>query len=261
VIPSFLYLYNCSTPPEFDIDQILIYLKKFLPTKKIEKREEFFSYIVKKQNNINIDLIAKEIALCRVHNLEEEIKEFSPLYGEIMYEKERITKDKQPIGVIYDGIRLQNLCRKFIEKEELSLNSFHIIFTNQLIATFEEADKRYHLRVGIYGFPNLISTSGLIEALAKPKEFYLKMELGLPFESLKREFKNEIIDYDDLHITELLKGYSLQALFYHIEGELFCHDKGCRLYNAHWQKEAIYAQILSNYELCQRHKKITSQWR
>lgn len=101
----------------------------------------------------------------------------------------------------------------------------------------------------MYGFPSLISTTGIVEAPAKPKEFYeLKQEyvaLGLPvpIEELKKKFRGRFIDYDDERLTEIMKGYVMQALFYHIFGEPFCRERRCRLFNAHWQEEVLEAQL------------------
>ncbi|MBI3600867.1 MAG: hypothetical protein HY097_09560, partial [Nitrospinae bacterium] len=63
----------------------------------------------------------------------------------------------------------------------------------------------------------------------------------------------KFIEYDDQRMTEVCKGYAAQALFYHIAGEPFCQDKGCRLFNAHWQEELIYSQLESPYEFCKIH--------
>ena len=47
----------------------------------------------------------------------------------------------------------------------------------------------------------------------------------------------------------------MQAVFYSLTGNPFCEDKGCRLYNAHWQEDAIFAQLESGYEFCKEHTK------
>jgi hypothetical protein len=53
-----------------------------------------------------------------------------------------------------------------------------------------------------------------------------------------------------------MKGYAMQAVFHSLIGDPFCEDRGCRLYNAHWQEELIFAHIGSEYEFCQRHIKL-----
>jgi hypothetical protein len=107
--------------------------------------------------------------------------------------------------------------------------------------------------VSVYGFPSLISTTGVVEAPAKPREFYLKKRLGIPLEVLKSEFIGRFIDHGDPHLTDVMKGYVMQALFFHMTGDPFCDDPDCRLYNAHWQEELIRAQVDGRYEFCPNH--------
>jgi len=80
--------------------------------------------------------------------------------------------------------------------------------------------------------------------------------LGKDLLELKERLKGSFIDYEDERLSEVMKGYAMQALFYHLVGDPFCQDKGCRLYNAHWQEELIFAQLGSGYEFCGRHSKI-----
>ena len=61
------------------------------------------------------------------------------------------------------------------------------------------------------------------------------------------------LDYGDYRINIAAVGYALQALFFFItEGDPFCNDINCRLYNAHWQEELIRSQI-QNDILCNEH--------
>jgi hypothetical protein len=61
------------------------------------------------------------------------------------------------------------------------------------------------------------------------------------------------LEHDDPRLTEVMKGYALQALFYYFLGEAFCENPDCRLYNAHYQSELIRSQLLSG-KLCERHE-------
>ena len=117
--------------------------------------------------------------------------------------------------------------------------------------------------MSVYGIPSLISTTGIVEAPAKPKEFYLlKQQYGLlggensTIQKLKEKFKGRFIDYEDERLTEIMKGYVMQAIFFQAVGDPFCDHKGCRLYNAHWQEEVIEAQLGAQYELCEKHQKM-----
>lgn len=133
--------------------------------------------------------------------------------------------------------------------------------TNKLFATLD-TDNRPHIRAAIFGYPSIISTSGIVEGPAKPKEFYLYkqkyLQLGIwdiEEARLKKKFKSRFIDYADKRTNEVLKGYIAQGLFFYIMGEPFCPQKSCRLYNAHWQEDLIYCQIKSG-KFCKSHQKM-----
>jgi hypothetical protein len=205
-----------------------------------------------------LDPLAEKLASIRILNPIKEGLNSNPIYGEIDYEKRKILNpSSNSFGVMYDGFSLQSILYLLIPKYEKGLEHLHIVFTNQLIATWDDYDRRYHLRVGVYGQPSIISTSGIVEAPAKPREFYILKQLvgkgDLNMVDLKKQFDKRFIDYGDSRMTNVIKGYLAQAIFYHITGYPFCDDKGCRLFNAHWQEEMIYAQIESPYEFCEKH--------
>ncbi|HLD83006.1 MAG TPA: DUF6775 family putative metallopeptidase, partial [Candidatus Omnitrophota bacterium] len=124
-----------------------------------------------------------------------------------------------------------------------------------------------HIRSAIFGFPSIISTSGIVEGPAKPKDYYLYKQkysqLGvwdIEEAKVKREFKGCFIDYQDKRLTEVLKGYLSQAVFFYLTGEPFCKSKSCRLFNAHWQEDLISSQIKSG-RFCRLHQGILKQIR
>ena len=139
---------------------------------------------------LDIKSIAKEIAkvfpICNI-----DIK--PPFdYDDRTIEQARITDAKQPFEKqpkqqqqhdslmipLYDGIVLQRLFADTITSAEISIAHIHIIFTSLLTCTFnDDEDWRYHGRAIICGTPSIISTTGIIEALAKPREFYIS-QLG-----------------------------------------------------------------------------------
>ena len=159
---------------------------------------------------------------------------------------------------MYDGFELQKILRRFNYNNE----TLHIIITNRLTCTFDENDKRYHARAVICANPAIISTTGIIEAPAKPKEYYFEVMAlktqGLGIESVKEKYKNKFLDYNDKRLTKILEGYILQIIFYNITGESFCEDTECRLNNAHWQKDLLFTQLEIN-KLCEKHKEILSK--
>ena len=156
---------------------------------------------------------------------------------------------------MYDGFELQKILRYLNEDKEV----LHIIITNRLTCTFDENDNRYHARAAICANPAIISTTGIIEAPAKPREYYFEAialkSQGLGIESAKEQYKNRFLKYNDKRLTKVLEGYILQIIFYNITGESFCEDIQCRLNNSHWQKDLLFSQIEIS-KLCKKHREI-----
>ena len=201
-------------------------------------------------------------------------------YDQKMIEQARIVDIKQPFekqpeqpnqeqdrrmdGMIslYDGFTMQKMFAEMIPTAEMSLAHIHIIFTSLLTCTFSEDDWRYHGRAVICGTPSIISTTGIVESLAKPREFYLAQLGGRAAadnESLKKKFTGRFIDYDDENkITAASINYVLQAIFFFITGgEPFCNNKDCRLFNAHWQEDLIH--IIEKRTLCSLHRNLANK--
>ncbi len=167
---------------------------------------------------------------------------------------------------LYSGFDLARLLCRYVT------SGLHIVFTSRLPATFEGV--RYHGRVIILNYPlAIISTTGVVEAPARPREYYVKQaayfrarqaRLKVPDESefmeeLNEEFIGQFIGYDDSRMTEVIKGYAQQAIFYFLFGEVFCKSPECRLYNAHSQETMIHAQV-ENAGLCKRHQEMLDRF-
>jgi hypothetical protein len=76
--------------------------------------------------------------------------------------------------ILYDGFMLQRLFETMINESESNTDHVHIMFEDRLICTFSEEDSRYHARTIVGGSPSIISTTGIVEVPAKPKEWYIK---------------------------------------------------------------------------------------
>lgn len=248
-----IFLYSMRES-EF-LDEIKEYLDVKVSKAKVETREDFFDYFLRDET----DEIAKELARIRVTDLNGPFKYNETLYGEIEHEKRVLSGSGSPFGVLYDGMKLHGVFQSLIPAKERNLDCIHIVFTDRLFGTFDEDDLRYHARVIVCGFPSIISTTGVVEAPAKPREFYVEKQLlgrdEIALEELKRKFEGRFIDYGDARMAEILKGYVMQAVFYHVFKEAFCDDKDCRLYDAHWQEEMIHAQFEGS-EFCKRHSEL-----
>jgi hypothetical protein len=231
------------------------YLDGKIKNASVLTRPDFINHFSPEDN----EKIATRLAEIRVMNVTKPFIYNEPLYGEIEQEKRVREGESSAAGILYDGFKLHSILQNVIPEEERNLDNVHIVLTDRLFGTFDENDRRYHARVIVCGFPSIISTSGVVEAPAKPREFYLEKSMmgrdALAIEELKRKFEGRFIDYDDGRMAKILNGYVMQAIFYHETGEAFCTDKNCRLYNAHWQEEMIHAQ-LEGREFCERHDEL-----
>lgn len=231
-------------------------LKDYLKEKtaiRVFLRGNIYEGLLKEQ----IEKMAQKMARIRIKQPQKGLLLKDPLEGEVAYEKERINDQAwRSFGILYEGILYQKLIAEFPLKEKLDERCCSILITTQLIGTWDQNDHRYHLRTSIYGFPHIISIPGLVLAPAKPKGFYIKRQMGIPVEILKEEYRGEFLDHEDSRLTEVIKGYVMQALFYQIMENPFCEDRDCRLFNAHWQEEMIYAQLNGKYEFCPKHESI-----
>ena len=253
-LPTATYLYRDPSAATLQWDTVASYLRDTLGI-PCEVRNEFFSIFGGRDR----EDLARQIAATKVRHIQRPFEAMEPLYGEVQFELRLLEEPSKSVpGILYDGFRYATLLRDLLTPRERSLRVLHIVFAHRLLGTFD-ADGRYHARAVVCSFPSVVSTSGIVEGPAKPKEYYtvkaqLSIALGaVPFEAAKQPFAGKFIDYDDPRLTEVAKGYALQAAMYHITHEPFCEDGSCRLFNAHWQSELIEAQIESG-RLCVRHE-------
>ncbi len=260
-IPDFLHVYKNNSI--IDWNSIMNYLEKIIGREiTIDMRDDFLNHYTKDIKDIKS--VAQQLVRTKVFDVSDPEKGYDPFPVEIKHEMDLIKDpDKKVFGMLYDGFKMQRLLRGLISSGELNFRHLHLVFTNRSIATFDKGDGRYHARTSVYGFPSIISLPGLVEAPAKPREFYIirkalvasGMARELVEEELKSRFRDRFIDHCDPRMTEVVKGFIMQAFFYHTTFEPFCDDKNCRLYNAHWQEEMMHAQ-LGEPEFCERHQGI-----
>ena len=216
--------------------------------------------IYKRFSEESVEAIAQEMARIKVKDPGKRFALGVPLQAEIDYEKRRISSPGWKVfGILYEGVLYQKIVSDLIFEDGPALDRCSILFTNQLFGTWDWDNWRYHARVSLYGFPSLISIVGLVEAPAKPKEFYIGKQLGRPAELLKEQYQWRFLDHGDSRMKEVLKGYAIQALLFHLTGEPFCEDRDCRLFNSHWQEEVLHSQMDGRYEFCPRHEAILKE--
>ena len=250
---SKIFLYDEPSVPEIEIINLAKFLEEQLQV-KVEIRKNFFEHFKSDRNT------ALKLASSRVFNPYSPFEMHHPTIEEINFEETSFENCSALNNIIlYDGFEMQDLLKKIIPQEELSLDYFHLVFTTRLTCTYDYEDYRYHGRAVICSNPSIISTTGIIEAPAKPRAYYISMyqsiTRGLNIDALKDQFKGKFLEYHDKNLGKVVRGYALQAIFYYLTGEPFCDSKDCILNNAHWQEDLIHAQIELG-EMCKAHQKI-----
>jgi len=258
---SKIFLYDEPAVQEIQISNLKNFLLETLHV-DVEIKECIF-------NNLD-DKIIEKISGCRIFDPKMPFKEHLPSKQEMDFEKS-VCKDTKLMGkttmiedarriedvVMYDGFEVQNIISDIITENDSDQNNLHIVFTNKLTCTYDTADSRYHGRSVICSNPAIISTTGMIEAPARPREYYFeamkcKMQ-GLDIQNVKKNYNGKILDYHDQRLSKIAEGYLLQVIFYYMTGDAFCDSLDCRLNNAHWQKDLLYSQLEIG-KLCHKHQ-------
>ena len=249
------------------VSKIILYNEPAIPEIKIDKLSDFlkktFTINVETRNNIFKDAdssIANDLASCRIINTRKPFESYSPSDEEIQFEKNSFIDSTLVKNIImYDGFEFQKIASKIISEKENTSDIFHLLFTNKLTCTFDYNDYRYHGRAVICSNPSIISTTGIIEAPAKPRDYYMElisnMAQGLNVDSIKKKYQGTYLEYHDERLSTIVEGYAMQALFYYLTGKEFCEKRECRLFNPHWQKDLLFSQLDSG-RLCNDHQKI-----
>ncbi|MFQ5646106.1 MAG: DUF6775 family putative metallopeptidase [bacterium] len=222
-----IYLYNEIS--DLELAQVISCLKEYCSFAGLEVRESFIAHFYS-------DKLVRGLADCRLTGPGEK-------------------------EAAYHGGNLGELFQAQIPQHESSINQLHLIMTPRLVLTRDEKKGRYHARTLLGGQPSIVSSSGMVEGPARSVEFYA-FEAGykmlgqeIPDGVFKKRFAGEFLEYHDPRLTEVIKGYLLQAVAYRFFGEGFCADPACRLFNAHYQSEMLQAQ-LKKPEFCARHKRL-----
>ncbi|MFP4631805.1 MAG: DUF7001 family protein [Halobacteriales archaeon] len=247
-------LYRAPTT-EADADEIADWLEGRGPVDSVGVRDRFLDAV---KNEVDTRKVAEGFASARVMSPYDE-STGSRMEGVVRYELRALDDPGAAGGVLYDGFQVQRLLYPYSAG---SGDCLDVVLLDRALATWGEHDGRWHKRVVVLGQPALVSVPGLYEAPAKPEEYYkAKQKHALatgdapPREVLESRVEGDFLVERDPRTTEALKGYVLQAVDYHVTGEAFCDEPGCRLYNAHRQGELVEAQ-LREPEFCDEHARL-----
>lgn len=269
---KYIKFHNDSSWPELDIDKILSYLKKIFPYNIIEKEKESLLCL----NSTNTEKTFSFYNQAIVQDLKKPLDIYDLNYYNSFdnIEKKVVESNKKHELfdlLLYDGFLIQKFLQNLMENDEkkqqqqkLTFSKINIMITDKLLCTFDETDWRYHARSLICGNPTLISTSGIVEGIAKPRDYYYKLyffkeELNI-VDELKKEYNGQFINYNDPRINDVIEGLVLQSIFYFINsGDPFCGDRNCRFFNAHFQDDIIRVNIKEK-RICHRHKILINKY-
>ncbi len=260
-----VFIYPEPRCAAIDFDRLAVFVRSGLPHVRVHLRGPLLeSALDARCGRRDWQTLAEAFARAKVRDLNAAADPgWRPLPGEVSYELARLKNRASSVfGLLYDAGLILEIYRQLLPAAESGLDSVNIIFTNQLIGSLDEADKRYHTRSVILGAPAVVSTSGVVEAPARPAGYYIARstaqviglsEIGNP--ELARSFTGDFLLEDDPRLTEVAAGLTLQALAYRMTGEPFCGSPECRLFNAHRQEELIRAQT-GEAQFCRKHAEL-----
>ena len=278
MLPFTVSIYGFPPPHEIDLEQIAAFVRDMVgeagrtqgsPLRPDDVPEEIRSAVrVEAPLRVppeRLGDVALSFARARVFNPMKPLEPRNPLPMEVEYEKRRLLEPSDlRRGIFYDGFAVCEIAASLLPRPATRRSELHIVFTEQLVGTFDPDDRRYHARTAVFSVPVVISSAGLVQAPARPREYYLVkhalrmagqgegVEAGLTAQSGGRW-----LEPGDPRTTEVAKGYAAQAVAYQLWGHPFCDDPTCRLFNAHHQDEMLRAQLgHAGLGFCEKHAKM-----
>ena len=246
-----IWLHDGVGQPWLDAAAVAEHLAAWLPWLRCERRGDLLG-----ESAVDPAALVERLARARVTTPTKRAggPERRLLRPELDFESRVLTGQvRASAGVVYDGCELQWLAAGLLRG---GAEAIHLWLTERLFATWDDDDRRYHLRVILCGVPTMVSTTGMVRAPARERSYYLSRSLGVrPEEAATADF----LDHEDPRTADVVKGYAMQAVFYALTGEPFCDDSACRLFNAHWQSEMLAAQLQGD-DYCRRHRDALDAW-
>ena len=213
---------------------------------------------------------ARALAACAVRNPRRPFEPFEPAEEDILREMGgggRTAIGPEPRGIVcYDGFEMLRIAASMVPaRDAADPLAFHVVLTDRLPCTYDPDGMRYHGRALVAANPSLISTTGMVEAPARPRRYYVETMAaraagGGGAEAATAEAEaawaraGAFLARGDRRMAEAAYGYALQAAAHYITGRAFCADRDCRLYNAHWQADLLHSQMRPGSGLCRAHR-------
>lgn len=253
---SAVYLYDEPDAAGLDVERIAGFLASMLPKVQVVPRTDYYTH---QFTRFSVDLRA-QLEREMVRQLQAaRIPDSTPAQ-----DGPRVrgaATDAEDTSLIFDAPSYQSILRLLTDEPEARSDSLHVIFTNNGLASRPAPGEKPGLHIICMGVPSIISLSGLVEALPRPREYeFRRAQLAMigaseqDLEDLAEQFADRTFGYGDARINELCMGYSLMACVYRMTGEAFCPDPDCRLHAARDQQQLIELHCSTDTGLCDRHQ-------
>ena len=247
-----VYLYDDPDSAALDVDALAHWLAARLPRAHVVVRSDYLTHqlgrFTDEQRATLVAELEEQLARAEVDNLvrPEERQMLPPL-----------APQERGLDVVYEAVPLQTLLGLLLDPAEAKLSHLHIMFTAHYVGAWRENEPHLRLRAAVLGAPNIISTSGLVEALELPRQYHFMRQqlavMGIE-ETVDDAFADQTLGYGDPRLNEVCKGYLMQAIFYRLTGETDCVDPSCRLHLAPTHRATMQTQVLGRPGLCEHHR-------
>lgn len=253
---STIYLYDEPDAPGLDIEAVGGFLVSQFPALQVIPRSDFITHQFRRFTAEQQTQL-QQATLKRLAEAQARVP--APVAGAVP--TDRPDPEASELGLVFEAAAYQAILRLLVDPAEAAADCAHIVFTDNAIGSWRNEGEAFRLHIICMGEPSIISTTGLVEALPRPREYEFKRSHFAMFgadedvlEDLAEGFANCTFGYGDARINELCKGYALMACFYRMFGEAFCDNPSCRLYAAQTQEELIAVQCGPEVGLCERHE-------
>lgn len=264
IIPSVIHLYKGTGTLGISMQELALFLQEYFPISVINMRQDYFHYWIERVDRIEkrIAKVATRLAQSQVSQSERRRLKPAPLTQEVSTERQYlVSKTPRPVGTLYDGYNLIALCSELLPSDEVRLDCCHIIVTDQLLGTWQGALRRYNACPAVFGFPSFISLSAAMEGLARSKEQSNPNSDCIIQTDVEKMMEKRDIRHGGASLQEIIKGYALQILFYHITGDPFCEDRKCMLFSDQHHQDLMCAQLRPDARLCDLHSEMLEKAR
>jgi len=156
---------------------------------------------------------------------------------------------------LYDGHELLGIALGSAGPGASPRGALHIMVTDLLVGTYDDADARYHARPVVASNPSILSTASAVWGPARSRRYYAEAAearlAGGDGAGVEAAHAREHLCEGDARMGAAIEGYAMQAAMYALTGEAFCADAQCRLHDAHWQADVL--SVVASPALCAPH--------